>query len=417
MLLHSYEVFLGIEEPRLAGPRGVSPPKPRPLIRFLTICSTALDVLSHAQYMKLAWYNILHNRVRLLVTVLGIAFAVCLMIFQGGLLFGFLQAASKLTDASVADLWISARGVNCFEFPAPLPEKFFELSRGVPGVERASRIVTAMAQYRQADGKHQVIALVGADPGLGPAFPVPRAALGVNSVLVDRSNLSLLGVRRVPLEAEINRRRARVVGETAGFSSFLGSPYVFASYRDAVDYLGLGPNQATYIALGLDSRRSAGEVKRMLQSRLTEADVWTREEFSSRSRRYWLTQTGAGGGILTAAVLGFLIGLVVVSQTMYATTMENLEEFSTLKALGASDWFVARVVLIQALACGAAGGALGLAATWPLVRAAQTAIPWITIPAWLPLVMLPASFLMCCLAALASVRAAITADPARVFRA
>ena len=49
--------------------------------------------------MKLAWQNIIHDRVRFLVTVLGVSFAVFLMVFQGSLLIGFLQAASRLIDA------------------------------------------------------------------------------------------------------------------------------------------------------------------------------------------------------------------------------------------------------------------------------------------------------------------------------
>jgi len=65
--------------------------------------------------------------------------------------------------------------------------------------------------------------------------------------------------------------------------------------------------------------------------------VLTRDEFAHKSRMYWTIKTGAGGAILTAAVLGFLIGLVVVSQTIYANTMENIEEYATLKALGSAQ--------------------------------------------------------------------------------
>src|SRR5687768_1607114 len=98
--------------------------------------------------MKLAWKNILHDRVRFATTVLGIAFAVFLMVFQGSLLVGFLQAASKLVDTTDSDLWITARGVSCFDFAAPLPKRFREIANGIPGVQGSSRIVTAFAEYR-----------------------------------------------------------------------------------------------------------------------------------------------------------------------------------------------------------------------------------------------------------------------------
>ena len=124
--------------------------------------------------MRLAWKNILHDKVRFSVTVLGIAFAVFLMVFQASLLFGFIRAASKLVDSAEADIWIMARGVLCFEFAAPLPKRFLELSQGVPGVDRASRVVTGVANFRSPTGEHHAITLVGADTEVGSRFPLPR---------------------------------------------------------------------------------------------------------------------------------------------------------------------------------------------------------------------------------------------------
>ena len=70
--------------------------------------------------MKLALQNILHDRIRFAVASIGIAFAAFLMTFQGSLLNGFLTAASKVVDATDSDLWITARGVTCFDFSARL---------------------------------------------------------------------------------------------------------------------------------------------------------------------------------------------------------------------------------------------------------------------------------------------------------
>jgi putative ABC transport system permease protein len=265
-----------------------------------------------------------------------------------------------------------------------------------------------------------MVALVGADPGVGGSFPVPfvrgsQRVLEPDGILIDRTSSAVLGAGRS--EIAINQRRAHVIGEVQGFSSFLGCPYVFTSYRDAARYIGLRPEESMYILLRLLPGYSIDRVQRELQSRLPDVDVLTRDEFARRSRIYWVTRTGAGGSILAAAVLGFLIGLVVVSQTIYATTMENIEEYATLKALGASRWYVTKVVLCQALTCGVLGSALGVAATFPLVNAARSAVPWLHMPWWLPLGMIGPSLMMCCLAALLSIRAALLVEPARVFRA
>ena len=221
----------------------------------------------------------------------------------------------------------------------------------------------------------------------------------------------------LPSEVEINGHRANIDHEIEGFGGFLGVPSLFTSYRNAARYLVAGPEDGMYVLLRVSKEYSVSDVQGNLRQRLPEVDILTREEFAHKSRMYWVVKTGAGSAILTAAVLGFLIGLVVVSQTIYANTMENIEEYATLKALGASRVFVARIVLMQSLICGAAGSILGLLAVVPAMNYARSLIPWIHTPWWLPVIMAVLSLLMCSLASVASVRSALTVDPGRVFRA
>jgi putative ABC transport system permease protein len=373
--------------------------------------------------MRLAWYNITHDRMRFAVTVLGITCAVFLMIFQGSILLGFLRAASKIIDSTGADLWISGRGVQCFEFAVPIERRFADLARGVPGVSGTSRIVTSLVQFRKIDGSQQQVALIGADVSSGARLPIPQLSgtrLGImpDALVVDSSNTQILDIPgRLPLEVEINDQRARVVGRTSGFSSFLGSPYVFTSYTDASRYLGLRPDETMFILVQVQPGFAIERVKNELQARLPDVEVSTREEFSHRAEFYWTSQTGAGGAILAAAVLGFFVGLTVVSQAIYSTTMEHIEEFATLKALGATSGYIVRVIISQAMLSGLAGYVLGVLITNPMIRAARPHIPWISTPWWLPVgVFLPA-LAMCVLASILSVKAAITVEPAKVFRA
>ena len=372
--------------------------------------------------MKLALQNILHDRGRFSVTVLGVSFAVFLMVFQGSLLSGFLQAASRLIDASDSDIWITARGVQAFEFGTALESRVREMAAGVPGVTDTSRVCMAFAVYRTPVGKQQVVALVGADPGVGRRFPVPdrlesAGEMSPDAVLYDVSDRKQIDVNELPAEVEINRHRASIEREIRGYGAFLGVPFLFTSYRNAVRYMDSGPEQGMYILLRVDQSSAISQVQQNLKQRLPEVDVLNQDEFAHKSRMYWTIKTGAGGAILTAAVLGFLIGLVVVSQTIYANTMENIEEYATLKALGASQAFVARIVLSQALICGMIGSVLGLLAVIPSINYAKSLIPWIHAPWWLPGAMVVPSLAMCSLASIVSVRSALTVEPGRVFRA
>ncbi len=372
--------------------------------------------------MKLAWSNLLHDRLRFLVTIIGITFAVFLMVFQGSLLAGFMRAASRPIEASDAQIWITARGVQCFEYATPIPSRYRDLAYSCSGVQSVQRVVGAFTQWKGPSGAAQLVFLVGAEAGMGGDFPVPyvnakRDTLLPESVLVDVSNAADLEVTSVPVYLEVNKGRARAVGILDGFGTFLGTPYTYTGYWDAVKYLGVRPEETAMLAVILRPGSDAKSAKQEIAARLPDADVWTRDEFAFRSQKFWIIKTGAGGALLTAALLGFVVGLVVVSQNIYATTMENLEEYATLTAMGASRGYIRRVVITQALVSGVIGCALGIALVFPATRGVKGFISWVHTPWWLPVAMICVGLLMCCLASVVSIRKALSVEPAKVFRA
>jgi putative ABC transport system permease protein len=372
--------------------------------------------------VRLAWHNLIYDRMRFFVTIIGIAFAVFLMVFEGSLLTGFLRAAGKGIDTTDSHIWITARGVDCFEFATALPRRFREIALGVEGVESVNRMVVGYAAYKKPSGRSQLVLLIGAEPGVGRRFPIPRFkqtndAIIPEALLVDQSNLDTLEVATTPVDLEVNHLRARAVNVISEFSSFFGAPYVFTDYNDAVRYLRLDSEETFYLIVRVNEGYDIEKVKQDLRVQLPEADVWTRQEFSRRAQLFWVIKTGAGGALLTSAFLGFLVGLVIVSQNIYATTMENIEEFATLKAIGASRRYIRRVVLVQAIASGLVGSLVGLAAVFPATEAIRGTIAWIYMPWWLPVAMIGMGLVMCALASILSIRKALAVEPAKVFRA
>lgn len=371
--------------------------------------------------MRLAWRNLSHDRMRFVVTIIGIAFATFLMVFQGSLFTGFVRASSKVIDASDAELWIVPRGISCVEFGSPLPLRFRDLAQGVRGVERVERLAAGYVSYQKPSGLRESVFLLGADAGSG-RVPTPQlngagSAVLSETLLVDASNAGKLEALALPTEVEVNRQRAHVGGIIEGFGSFLGAPYVFTGYADAMRYVELRPEETMFLMVHVAPGNEVETVRQALQARLREADILTRAEFAHRSQFFWVVKTGAGGALLTAGLLGFIVGLVIVSQNIYATTMENLEEFATLKAIGAPARYIRGVVLNQALVSGLLGAVLGLLATFPLIKLTLRFISWVYTPWWLPLGMIVVSLLMCALASIVSIRKVIALEPGRVFRA
>lgn len=358
--------------------------------------------------MRLAFRNIVHDRLRFALTISGIAFSAFLMMFQGSLLAGFERAASRVIDSVDANIWVMARGVQAFDFAPPLAADYSAVVRGVAGVRSVEKIATGFAFWQRPNGTRKTVVVIGSERAL-PSAMLPE------SVLVDVSDFGALGIGQLPADVEINAHRRRVGESVAGFGSFLGSPYVFGSLRDARNCLNLNADGAMFLLLKADGNIAA--VQAALRQRLPELDVLSKAQFASRARTYWTTQTGAGGALLTAAVLGFLVGVLIVSQTVYATTLENIEEFATLKALGATRTYIIGVVALQALASAILGCAAGMALSFPVMNLARHAISWIYTPWQLTALLAAATLILAMLASIAAVRAALTVEPGRVFRA
>ena len=144
-------------------------------------------------------------------------------------------------------------------------------------------------------------------------------------------------------------------------------------------------------------------------------DVWTAAEFSRMTRVYWMFTTGAGIAVLLAALLGLIVGVVIVAQTIYATTVDHLREYGTLKAIGASNGYLYTVIIQQAVISGAIGYVLAMGVSWFVVRGSAHRGAAILVTWPLALGMLGLTLLMCVGAALVSINKVTRLDPAVVF--
>jgi putative ABC transport system permease protein len=215
--------------------------------------------------------------------------------------------------------------------------------------------------------------------------------------------------------AEIRDRRARVAVVTQGIRSFTTTPYVFTTIDRARDYVGAPPNQATYFIVRVDPGADVRSVRRELAARLPDAEVLTSEEFRARSRYFWLFGTGAGAALFASAVLGIIVGTVIVAQTLYSSTKDHLEEFATLRAIGSSRAYIYRVILWQALLSAVIGFSLAAGIAMVLVAATRnSALPIVMTPG-LTLGLFALTLAMCTLSAISAITVVTRIDPAMAF--
>jgi putative ABC transport system permease protein len=134
------------------------------------------------------------------------------------------------------------------------------------------------------------------------------------------------------------------------------------------------------------------------------------------TRIYWMFTTGAGVAVLIAALLGLVVGVVVVAQTIYATTVDHIREFGTLKAMGAPNRYIYKVIITQAGISAVAGYGMAMVVSLFIVRASQRGGAAILLPWPMAIGIFFLTVLMCVCAAIVSIKKVTHLDPAMVFK-
>jgi putative ABC transport system permease protein len=345
------------------------------------------------------------------------------------MLLGLVRNASLLIDQSPADIWVSTVDVKTFDFATPFDERKHYRLEAIPGVERVEEFNVTYSVWKLPSGGNANCQVIAFDDRGSLAAPLNLvegsiAALhNQDAVIIDEGEREKLGNVQLGDSVEIMEHRARVVGFTRGMRSFTTTPYIFTSLSRGAHYGWLisdpqlaGGKKSIYFLVKVKPGVDIDTVRAAIMANIPGVEANTRSAFSFRTRKYWLIETGVGLGFLAAAVLGLLVGGVIVSQILYAMTMEKLPEFGVMKALGASMTEISRVVLDQGLICGGVGLLLGIAISYGVGRAAAAVGTSVEIPPVLLVCVGVLTALLCAGAALLSIIRLRRIEPGMVFR-
>ena len=370
----------------------------------------------------LALRNLLHDRIRLAVTLVGILFSIVLVAVQLGLYLGSSRMITANIARSNADLIVTAFGAKSFEDGGVLlTDRERHQALSTPGVESVVPLIVAFAEWRKPSGGSSRVVVVGADSddqGLVP-WSLTQGTLedikAPDAIAIDRSYLNELGVSGVGDTAQVATGRVKIRALTEGIRSFTQSPYAYTTLNRARQLLGVDDEKSTFLLVKLAPGADVQKVRADLAQRLESAEVLTKDDFENRSLKQWLFRTGAGLALIGGAILGSLVGTVIVAQTLYSSTKDHIHEFATLRALGSSKAYIHKVILAQAGLSAVMGYILGMAIALLVLYASRNSS--------LPLVMTPGlafwlfalTLFMCAISALSAIVKVTKIDPATVF--
>ena len=327
---------------------------------------------------RIALKMLIGDRGKYLGIIMGLTFASLLITQQSSIFTGLMtRTFGFITDSSLPDIWVMDPKVQFIDDIKPLQDTELFRVRGVEGVEWAVPLYKGLLKARLADGNFQICNVLGLDDATLIGGP-PRMLEGSltdlrrqDAIIVNdvgaRTRLAKRptepGGKSVPLQIgdtlEINDNRAVVVGICNVSRTFQSQPVIYTTYSRALKF---APRERKLLSFIL-VKAKAGQDLKALAGRIredTELAAYTAAQFKEVTYRYYLKYTGIPINFGIAVGLGFLIGTAIAGQTFYNFTLENMRYFGTLKAMGATNGVLLRMILLQALLVGALGYGLGV---------------------------------------------------------
>lgn len=377
--------------------------------------------------LDLALKMLLGDRAKYIMLISGLTFASLLMTEQAAIFCGIMQWTGSTLDNVGAPIWVVDPMVEHVNDTEAMRDTDINRVRSVEGVAWAAPFYQGNLRTRMRDGSFKFVQLLGIDSTTFAGAPNEIVAGKLedlrlpNTVIIDEYGVQKLS--RDPANPvkvgdvfEINDREARVVGICKSRMSFSGNPYFFTTYDQAMQY---APNTRKMLSCVL-AAAEPGQDTAAVARHITEATglkAYTKSEFFWLSIWWYIKNTGIPVAFGATVLLGFVVGLAISSQTFYSFVLENLRNLGALKAMGASDRVLARMVMLQTLTVGLIGYGCGVGlATLFGILVLKKGMPPFFLPWQLPVITLFAILFICWLAASLGIRKIRGLEPAIVFR-
>ena len=372
------------------------------------------------------------DRAKYLGIIMGLTFASLLMTQQSAIFVGLMSRTfGFLTDTSLPDIWVLDEKVQFVDDVKPLRDTDLYRVRSIAGVEWAVPLYKGLLRARLDNGNFQSCNVIGLDDATligGPPIMVQGTLADLrrsDAVIVDDVGAAtklakvLPDGRRVPIQIgdtlELNDHRAVVVGICRITRTFQSQPMIYTTYSRATIF---APRERKLLSFIL-AKVSAGESVQAACDRIHKATglaAYTRQQFVQLTLNYFMKNTGIPLNIATTVLLGFIIGTAIAGQTFYNFTLDNLRYFGTLKAMGAPNAKLLRMIVLQALVVGAIGYGLGVGAASLFGAVTQNTEVAFRLP-WQILALTAGAMLLICVgAALLSIWKVVKLEAAIVFR-
>jgi putative ABC transport system permease protein len=383
---------------------------------------------SFPKEIPLAWSQLSHQKVRLLVAISGISFANILIFMQLGFRATMFDGVTRVPENIEGDLFLINRNSKFLGNQSFPKDQLYRVS-AIGAIEAAKPLYYTQTSWvnpwNQEVTDVTVIAFNPAQPVMTlPAINQQLAQIEQpDTVLFDRKSLSSLGAvaqafeRGETVSTEAGDRKVWVGGLFSLGSSLFKRGHIVTSDLNYLRMFGeAGAENIHAGVLTLKPNADPAQVIAQLQTILPDdVTILNHEELIALENRYWSNQPP---GIIFnfGTIMGFVVGIIIVYQVLYTDVSEHLPEYATLKAIGYSDTQLLGVVFQEAIILAVLGFLPGFGCSIALYSVLGNLTQLAVVMRFdVALQVFILTVLMCMISAAITVRKLRSADPADVF--
>ncbi|MBN3947578.1 MAG: ABC transporter [Nostoc sp. NMS7] len=388
--------------------------------------------------IPLAWLQLVRNKDRFLITVVGIAFIVLLIFIQIGFQNALYSSATQLHHSLRGDLFLVSS-----QYKSLTANQSFSRTRlyqvlGFNGVESVSPMYLGFAKFKNpVNGEKYSIYLIGVEPGKValnlPELPDNLDELKIpDVVLFDRSSRPEFG----PIAERFEQSNTDQTVEIFPFNSVQGYKVRVGGLFNLGPSFGVDGNlivsdltflriflnirSSEMIDIGIVTLKSGINVQNVVENIqayfANDIRVFTYQEFNDFEKKYWATRTPIGFIFNFMLIMVFIVGVGIVYQILYSNISSQIIAYATLKAIGYKDIYLLNVVFQQAVILAILGYIPGFIISLGIYNIAikATKLP-IIMTLNNMLVILLSTILMCMISGLLATNKLRSADPADIF--
>ena len=301
---------------------------------------------------RLALKLLMNDRGKFSALLMGVTFAVFLMVMMMSMFSGILLRASSSVENVGAQIWIIDPAVNNVSSSIPMPDYVLDFAKSIHGVKHAEPIYFGGALVKLSDGTYQGVNVIGLDDVTLYGRPlllegnIEDIFAENGFIVVKDAEYDKLENPKIGTEFELNDHRGKIVGiAQVPQSGLFGVPTLYTTYHRAITYI---PSSRFTMSFVLVEPKTAADIS-YIQKQVKDLgyQALTREQFTQKISDFYKFKTGLGMNVLIMTIISFIVGLSISGQTFYSFVLENLDKFGALKAIGAKGRELVWMIMVQ----------------------------------------------------------------------